>query len=168
MRKSRFTETQIGAILKEADAGLKVKDLCRKHGISAATCYKWKSKYGGMDASDLKRVKELESSYRSSSVCTQSWLARTINEGVDRKKALTPSAQREAAAFLVAEQGLTVASGCRCAGLSRSAWYRVPDDWTVRDAEIIGALAALVEGRPSRGFWKCRKLLRRQGQPWNH
>jgi putative transposase len=53
-------------------------------------------------------------------------------------------------------------------GLSRSSWYRVPDDWTVRDAEIIAALAALVEGRPSRGFWKCRKLLRRQGQPWNH
>jgi putative transposase len=44
----------------------------------------------------------------------------------------------------------------------------VPDDWTVRDAEIIASLAALVEGRPSRGFWKCRKLLRRQGQPWNH
>lgn len=79
-----------------------------------------------------------------------------------------PSVQREAAVFLVAEQGLTVASGCRCAGLSRSAWYRVLEDWTVRDAEIIAALATLVEGRPSRGFWKCRKLLRRQGKPWNH
>ena len=53
-------------------------------------------------------------------------------------------------------------------GLSRSAWYREPSHWTVRDAEVIAALASLVEGRPSRGFWKCRKLLRRQGRPWNY
>jgi putative transposase len=60
MKKTRFTETQIVAILKEADAGMKVADICRKHGISDATYYNWKSKYGGMEASDLKRMKELE------------------------------------------------------------------------------------------------------------
>jgi putative transposase len=60
MKKTRFTETQIVAILKSADAGLKVKDLCREHGISEATYYNWKSKYGGMEASDVKRMKELE------------------------------------------------------------------------------------------------------------
>ena len=61
MKGSRFTETQIFSILKEAENGSLVKDVCRKHGISDATYYKWKSKYGGMTVSDLKRMKELES-----------------------------------------------------------------------------------------------------------
>ncbi len=60
MKRGRFTETQIVSILKDADAGGKVKDICRQHGISDATYYNWKSKYGGMQASDLKRLKETE------------------------------------------------------------------------------------------------------------
>ena len=60
MKKARFTETQIIGILKEADTGIPVKEICRKHGISDATYYNWKSKYGGMSASDLKRMKEME------------------------------------------------------------------------------------------------------------
>lgn len=60
MKKTRFTETQIIGILKEADTGIPVKEICRKHGISDATYYNWKSKYGGMSASDLKRLKEME------------------------------------------------------------------------------------------------------------
>jgi putative transposase len=60
MKKSRFTEHQIVTILKQADAGVPVKEICRHAGISTPTYYKWKSKYGGMEASDLKRVKDLE------------------------------------------------------------------------------------------------------------
>jgi len=60
MKKTRFTETQIITILKEVEAGMLVKDVCRTHGISDATYYNWKSKYGGMAVSELKRMKELE------------------------------------------------------------------------------------------------------------
>lgn len=60
MRTSKFSETQIVSILKQQESGVKVADICREHGISQATFYKWRSKYGGMDASMLRRVKELE------------------------------------------------------------------------------------------------------------
>ena len=60
MRKSKFSESQIVAILKEADSGVPVGDVLRSHGISSATFYKWRSKYGGLEASELKRIKELE------------------------------------------------------------------------------------------------------------
>jgi putative transposase len=60
MKKSRFSEEKILAILKEAEAGVKTAELCRKNGISPATLYNWKARYGGMDASQLRRLKELE------------------------------------------------------------------------------------------------------------
>jgi putative transposase len=64
MKKSRYTETQIVKILKEVEAGRKVNEVCREYGISDATYYNWKSKYGGMEASDVKRLKELEDENR--------------------------------------------------------------------------------------------------------
>jgi putative transposase len=60
MKKSRFTDGQIMSILKQAEVGVPVPELCRQHGMSSATFYKWRSKYGGMDASMVSRLKELE------------------------------------------------------------------------------------------------------------
>ena len=64
MKKSRFSESQIIAILKQGEAGTPVPELCREHGMSSALFYKWRSKYGGMDASMMTRMKELEDENR--------------------------------------------------------------------------------------------------------
>lgn len=60
MRKSKFTESQILTVLKQAESGLPVNDVCRQIGVSPATFYKWRAKYGGLDASELSRMRDLE------------------------------------------------------------------------------------------------------------
>ena len=60
MKRSRFSEEQIIAVLKEEEAGMPTVDVCRRHGISSATFYKWKSKYGGLEVSDARRLRQLE------------------------------------------------------------------------------------------------------------
>ena len=64
MKKSRFTETRIMAVLRQAEGGMPVPDLCREHGISTASFYKWRAKYGGMDASMMSQMKALEDENR--------------------------------------------------------------------------------------------------------
>lgn len=85
--KKRFTEEQIIGYLKQADAGMAVKDLCRRHGFSEASFYLWRSKFGGMDVSDAKKLKALEAeNTRLKKLLAESMLENEITREVLRKK----------------------------------------------------------------------------------
>ena len=87
MRKSRFSEEQIIGFLKEADRGVSVKELCRKHNFSEASYYLWRSKFGGMSVSDAKRLKELEiENTRLKKLLADSLLENEVTREVRRKK----------------------------------------------------------------------------------
>jgi putative transposase len=85
--KKRYTEEQIIGFLREADAGMPVKDLCRRHGFSEASYYLWRSKYGGMDVSDAKRLKALETeNSRLKKLLAEALLEQEVTREVLRKK----------------------------------------------------------------------------------
>ena len=87
MRKSKFTDAQIVAILREAEAGLPVAELCRRHGFSEASYYLWRSKFGGMNVSDAKRLKELEAENgRLKRLLAEAMLENEVTKEALRKK----------------------------------------------------------------------------------
>ena len=88
MKKSRYTDSQILAILKQAEAGTPVPELCREHGMSSATFYKWRSKYGGMDASLMARMKELEDENRrlKKMYAEERLKAEIVQEAITKKR----------------------------------------------------------------------------------
>jgi len=87
MKKSRYTDSQILSILKQNEAGTPVPDLCREHSMSTATFYKWRSKYGGMDASLMKRMKELEDENRrlKKMYAEEKLKAEIVKEALEKK-----------------------------------------------------------------------------------
>jgi putative transposase len=87
MKRKRYTEAQILGFLKEAESGMAVKDLCRKHGFSDASFYTWRSKYGGMELADIKRLKELErENSRLKKLLAETMLDKEAIEAALRKK----------------------------------------------------------------------------------
>lgn len=87
MKRKRYTEAQILGFLKEAESGIPVKELCRKHGFSDASFYNWRSKYGGMELSDIKRLKALEmENSRLKKLLAETMLDKEALEAALRKK----------------------------------------------------------------------------------
>ena len=122
MKRSKYTDEQILAIVKEGEAGRKVADLCRANGITEQTYYRWKAKYGGMELSELQRMKQLEDENRR--LKTHRRRADAGDPGVETgggKKVVGPIARREAVGRLRA-QGMSLRRACRLIGLSTSTW----------------------------------------------
>ena len=166
MRKRRYTEVQIVAILKELDAGRPAAELARKHGVHVNTLRLWRSKYGGLDISDLSRLKELESENGQMERIIARQAVQSRDVGGNPKKRVGPSARKEAVRALQAE-GLSERQASRLAGCPRpTARYRSckePDDEFIRDR-----LRCLAQERPRFGWRRLKILLKREGIILNH
>jgi putative transposase len=170
MKKARFTESQIVVILKEADAGLPVREVIRKHGISSASYYKWKAKYGGLDASEIKRIKGLEG--QLAEFKRESWPILAL-ENKAMKGLITNSFFRQPESvkrWIIwrADEKLPVTRACGCVGLSRAAYYRKPMDQAKRDAPVVDVLNQIVAKHGRWGFGLCFSWMRNKGYLWNH
>nr|WP_275691292.1 IS3 family transposase [Klebsiella pneumoniae] len=167
IRKARFTEHQIIAVLKSVEAGRTVKDVCREAGISEASYYNWKAKFGGMEASDIKKMKDLEDENRrlKQMFADLSLECRALKDIIE-KKPLKPAIKRELVSYLTAQFAMSLRQTCRILSLSRTVFRYQPD--TQRDEPVIMALTVAAERYPRYGFKKLFQVLRRQGKSWNH
>ncbi|MGC1983662.1 MAG: IS3 family transposase [Pseudolabrys sp.] len=167
MKRKRHTEEQIIAILKEHEAGVKTADLCRKHGISEASFYNWKAKYGGLEVSEAKRLKGLESeNVRLKKLLADAMLDNAALKDLLGKKMVTPAAKREAVAHLRSALDMSERRACRTIGCVRmTVRYRChrPDD-----AELRARLRSLAHVRRRFGYRRLHVLLRREGFMVNH
>ncbi|MCJ9751922.1 IS3 family transposase [Neorhizobium sp. BETTINA12A] len=164
MKKQRFTEEQIIGVLKEQEAGVKAADLCRKHGISEATFYNWKAKYGGMEVSEAKRLKALEDeNTRLKKLLAEQMLDAAALRELLGKKMVGPAAKREAVTHLKAVMGLSERRACQIVSADRK---------TIRyrsnrppEVDLRAKLRDLANERRRFGYRRLFILLRRDGEP---
>ncbi|MER9141041.1 IS3 family transposase [Mesorhizobium sp. M0830] len=163
MKRKRFTEEQIIAVLREHEAGAKAGDLARKHGVSEATLYNWKAKYGGMDVSDAKRLKALEDeNAKLKKLLADQMLEASALRELLFKKMVGPAVKREAVAHLQAVMGLSERRACSFVGADRKMiryQSRRPPE-----TELRGRLRDLANERRRFGYRRLFILLRREGE----
>ena len=126
MKKTRYTETQIIKILKEVEGGRMVKEVCREYGIQYATYYNWKSKYGGMTASDQKKLEN--ENRRLKRMFADLSLQHDALKDVIEKKALRPAEKRKLVDYMRQTHGLSQRGACCAIGISRLVYHYQPNN----------------------------------------
>ncbi|WP_156941773.1 IS3 family transposase [Aminobacter sp. J41] len=164
MKRKRFSEEQIIGVLREHESGAKAADLARKHGVSEATLYNWKAKYGGMEVSDAKRLRSLEEeNTKLKKLLADQMLEASALRELLFKKMVGPAAKREAVAHLQAAMGLSERRACSFVGADRKMVRyqscRPPE------TELRGRLRDLANERRRFGYRRLFILLRREGEP---
>ena len=146
-----------------------VSELCREHGMSSASFYKWRSKLGGMDASMISEMKALaEENRRLKRMYAEMSMQNDLLKEVLGKKAVRPSRRRETAVGAVASRGVSIALACRTFRISESC-YRYERKLSDENAEIAEWLVKLTSNRRTWGFGLCFLYLRNlKGYGWNH
>ncbi|MBA5226617.1 MULTISPECIES: IS3 family transposase [Pectobacterium] len=169
MKKSRFTDSQIIAILKQAEAGTPVPELCREHGISSASFYKWRTKFGGMDASLMTRLKELEDENRRlKKMYAEERLKAEIIQEAMPKKVVKPSQRRQMAKAAVENRHISVRFACQIFAVSESC-YRYTPKLDEENQQIAAWLLRITDSQRNWGFGLCYLYLRNvKGFGWNH
>ena len=167
MKGKRFSEDKIIGILKEAEAGVKLSDLCRTHGFCEQTYYRWKSKYGGMDVSEARRLKQLEEENRRlKRAVADLTLDNQIFEGYQLKKMVKPAARKQAVVHAREEFGVSERRACGLMRIGRSSFrYRSVGQLYPQLRERLLELAAQ---RVRFGYRRLQVLLRREGYVVNY
>ncbi|WP_156340071.1 IS3 family transposase [Sphingomonas sp. Leaf17] len=162
MKRKQFSEEQIIGILKEAEAGAVVTDLCRRHGMSSATYYAWKAKFGGLEVSDAKRLRALEEeNARLKRLLADTMLDNAGLKDLLSKKLVTPAAKREAVAHLQTALGMSERRACAVVGADRKSMrYRSS---RADDGDLRSRLRELAQQRRRFGYRRLHILLRREG-----
>ncbi|QHO77694.1 IS3 family transposase [Bradyrhizobium sp. CCBAU 051011] len=167
MKRSRFSEEQIIGILKEHEAGVSVADLCRKHGVSDASIYKWKAKFGGMEVSEAKRLKTLEDeNTRLKRLLADAMLDNAALKDLGGKEMVTPAAKRKAVAHLQGAFGMSERRACKAIGCCRMTMrYQTT---RADEAGLRQRMRAIAQERRRFGYRRLHVLLKREGYLVNH
>ena len=164
--KKRFTDEQIIGFLREAEAGLAVAELCRRHGFSEASYYLWRSKFGGMKVSDAKRLKELETeNARLERLLAEAMLENEVTKEALRKKVVIASARCELVRHMISS-GLSERRSLRIIGMSASALRYEPA--ADRNCALKEKIIALAQRHSRYGSGIIYLKLRQEGEILNH